>query len=184
MNMILLVPKVIQNYISQFPEVRNNAYKYFNYDNRVVDERVERFDSKPMYQGPNDFCDGDYADLVRHAKTIIDPILAKYSKEVAEEDALHQAIHSYDRGRFDGKVNAGRYEVLLKSMSPVAIAIPVMAKKKEKVKKEKPVEVKPHLLKQLGLSGKKLPMKSRIVNRVRQTGVPMIVRDKGKNIIE
>jgi len=191
MNMILLIPKVVQNYKGQFPEVRHNAYKYFNYDNRVVNERVERFDSQRPYQGPDDFSDADYGQLVRYAKSLINPILAKYSGRVACEDALSLAIRSYDRGLFDGKVNAGRYEVLLKSMAPpVAIAIPVRAaKKKEKPakkekKEEKQVAVKPHVLKQLGLTRKDIPMHQRVMQRVRQTGVPLIVREKGKNVVK
>jgi len=185
MNMILLVPKIIQNFKNQFPEVRHNAYKYFNYDNRVINERVERFDYQRPYQGPDDFSNSDYDQLVKYAKTLINPVLAKYSGKVACEDALSLAIRSYERGRFDGKVNAGRFEVLLKAMAPqIAIAIPVMAKKEKKEKKKKPVVVKPHILKQLGKTVKDIPMRQRVVKRVRQTGIPMIVRDKGKNIIE
>jgi len=190
MKLILLVPKVVANYKSQFPEVRHNAYKYFNYDNRVVNESVERFDSQRPYQGPDDFSNADYDQLVKYAKTLINPILLKYSLRVACEDALALAIRSYDRGRFDGKVNANRFEVLLGGMKPtLAVAIPVQAKakkeKKEKKKeKKKPVVVKPHVLKQLGKTVKDIPMKSRVMKRFRQTGVPMIVREKGKNIVE
>ena len=187
MKMILLVPKVVQNFKSQFPEVRHNAYKYFNYDNRVVDERVERFDNQQPYKNADDFCDADYDSLVKYAKTLINPILLKYSDKVAAEDALSLAIRSFNRGSFDGKVNAGRYEVLLKAMSPqMAIAIPVMAKKKKEKKEKpaKPVAVKPHILKQLGLTRKDIPMHQRVMQRVRQTGVPLIVRDKGKNVIK
>jgi hypothetical protein len=191
MKMILLVPKVVQNYKNQFPEVRHNAYKYFNYDNRVVNERVERFDNQRPYQGPDDFRDADYDQLIRYAKSLINPILAKYSGRVACEDALSLAIRSYDRGRFDGKVNAGRFEVLLRGMAPpVAIAIPVQAaKKKEKPvkkekKKEEQVTVKPHILKQLGLTRKDIPMHQRVMQRVRQTGVPLIVREKGKHVVK
>ena len=191
MKIMLLVPKVVNNFKSQFPEVRHNAYKYFNYDNRVVDESVERGDYQRPYQNPDDFSNADYEQLVKHAKTPINPILVKYSKRVACEDALSLAIRSYDRGRFDGKVNAGRFEVLLRGMAPpVAIAIPVMAaKKKEKPvkkdnKKEEQVAVKPHVLKQLGLTRKDIPMHQRVMQRVRQTGVPLIVREKGKHVVK
>lgn len=186
MKMILLVPKVVNNFKSQFPEVRHNAYKYFNYDNRVVNERVERGDCQRPWQDPDDFSNAEYDQLVKYAKTLINPILAKYSSLVACEDALSLAIRSYDRGRFDGKVNAGRFGVLMGAMGPTeAVVIPVQAAKKEKKeKKEKPVTVKPHILKQLGLTRKDIPMKQRVVKRVLQTGVPLIVREKGKNVIK
>lgn len=191
-TMILLVPKVVANFKSQFPEVRHNAYKYFNYDNRVVNERVERFDQKRPYQGPDDFSNADYDQLVKYAKTLIDPILAKYDIKVACDDALNLAVRSYDRGRFDGKVNASRYEVLLRAVGPTeAVVIPVQAKaakpakkKEKKEKPAKPVAVKPHILKQLGLTRKEIPMKQRVMNRVREQGVPLIVREKGKNVIK
>lgn len=190
MKMILLVPKVVNNFKSQFPEARHNAYKYFNYDNRVVEESVPRGDFQRPYQNPNDFGNDDYDRLVKYAKTLINPILAKYSTKVACEDALCLAIRSYDQGLFDGKVNAGRFEVLMGAMGPTeVVVIPVQAAKKEKKKpekkkKEKSVAVKPHVLKQLGLTRKDIPMHQRVMQRVRQTGVPLIVREKGKNVIK
>ncbi len=199
MKLLLLVPNVVQKYKSQFPEVRHNAYKYFNYDNRVVNESVERHDNTRPYQGPNDFSDVDYNRLVKYAQTLINPILKKYNDKVAAEDALNLAIRSYDNGLFDGKVNASRFGVLVNAMlaPQVAVAIPMppnrhemkapgvqAKKKKEKKKEEKPVAVKPHILKQLGLTRKEIPMKQRVMQRVRQTGVPLIVREKGKNVIK
>jgi hypothetical protein len=104
---------MIRGYISNFPETKNNAYKYFNYDNRVVQERVPRGDEKAPYTGSNQFTDQDYENLVAFAQTKIDRYLARYSMDVACDDALNLAVRSFANGRFDGKVNAGRYEVLL-----------------------------------------------------------------------
>ena len=188
MKMILLIPRVVNNFKSQFPEARHNAYKYFNYDNRVVEERVNRGDYQRPYQNPDDFSNADYDQLVKYAKTLINPILLKYSISVACDDALNLAVRSYDRGRFDGKVNASRYEVLLRAVGPSeAVVVPVQvqaAKKKKEKKPEKSVAVKPHILKQLGLTRKDIPMHQRVMQRVRQTGVPLIVREKGKNVIK
>jgi len=188
MNIILLVPKVVQNYIGQFPEVRHNAYNYFNYDNRIIDERVNRHDQKPPYKGPDDFSNPDYDALITYAKTIINPILAKYSMKVAHEDALHTAIRDFNNGLFDGKVNASKFEVLLKGMALPAVPMQppcpcgVMAKKEDK--KEKPTKIKPHVLKQLGLSPKDIPMRQ-VVKKVVQRGkAPLVVREKGKHIIK
>jgi len=180
MKLIVLVPRMIRNFVARFPEVQHNAYKYFNYDNRVVDERVDRHDEKLFYRGPDDLTDTDYDQLVVYAKTLLNPILFKYSQKVACEDALHTAIYSYNNGLFNGKVNSGRFEVLLKSLQASFLPVmPVMAKKKEKPA-EKPVVVKPHTLKQLGLTPKQVPLKQRV--RQRQKGVPMIVKEKGKII--
>jgi len=183
MKFIILVPKVVRNYIAQFPEVRRNAYKYFNYDHRIIDERVERFDNKMPYCDADDFKNGDYESLVSHAKTLINPILSKYSSRIAAEDALHTAIRSYSNGLFDGKVNAGRFDVLLEGMG-----IPRKTAKEEKkkpVKKEekKPVVVKPHIMKQLGIDPRTVIREQQRVQK-RQKGLPIVVKEKGKTVIK
>lgn len=192
MECILLVPKVVQNYIGQFPEVRHNAYRYFNYDNRIVNERVNRFDQKPPYKGPEALNNSDYDALVTYAKTLINPILAKYSMRVANEDALHIAIRSFSNGFFDSKISASKFEVLVKSMTLPAVSISpspcpcgVMAKKDKKPeKKEKPIVIKPHVLKQLGLTPKEIPMRQTVKKVVQRGKAPLIVREKGKHIIK
>lgn len=178
MKFLILVPKVIRNYISQFPEVRHNAYKYFNYDNRVVNERVERFDQKRPYQGPDDFNNTDYDRLVVHAMTLINPILAKYSSRIAAEDALNMAIRSYDNGLFDGKINTSRFEILLQSMGMPGRFAKKKTPEKKPVEVEKVVIIKPHVLKELGIKHKEVPLMHRV--RQKQKGVPYIVREKGK----
>ena len=176
MNMMIIVPKVIKSYIAQFPEVTHNAYPYFNYDNRVVEERVERGDFKAQYKGADDFVDVEYDTLVKHAQTLINPILAKYNARVANEDALNLAIRSFSNGLFDGKVNANRFEVLVKSM--VVETEKTAAKKREK-KQEGEKTVKPHILKQLGLKPRDIPRKQQVTQKV-QKGVPHLIKtDKG-----
>jgi len=176
MKLIILVPKVVQNYVSQFPEVTNNAYKYFNYDNRVVEERVDRQDQKAPYKGPEQFCDEDYDSLVTYAKTLVNPILAKYSSRVACEDALHMAIRDFSGGLFDGKVNANRYNVLLKVMSLPAT---VMAGKKKEA--PEPSKVPTRVLKQLGLTTKDIPRQKHIRQRIR---APHLVRTDEGTVIQ
>jgi len=191
MKLIVLVPKVVRNFVAQFPEVRHNAYKYFNYDRRVVDERVERYDEKPPYKYADDFTDSDYNELITYAKTLMNPILAKYSYRTACEDALHMAIRSYNRGLFDGKVNAGRYGVLLEAMKkPDAILIPIMAKDKgqksvpKAPKEEKLVTIKAPVLKDIGMERKEIPTETSISpakkKLLEQTGIKRIVKEKGK----
>lgn len=188
MKCILLVQRVVQNYIGRFPEVRHNAYKYFNYDNRIVNERVNQGDQKPLYKGPEDFTNADYGVLVTYAKTLVNPILAKYSLKTAHEDALHMAIRSFSNGLFDGKISASKFGVLMEGMAlqvvnvnpPIHSAVIAEKEKKE----EKPRVIRPHVLKQLGLTPKDIPLK-RVVKKVVQRGkAPLIVREKGKNIIK
>ena len=111
-----MVPRVVQGYIARLPEVTNNAYNYFNYDHRIIDERVDRHDTQSCYRGPNKLADADYDSLVKYAATIVNPILLKYSPKVANEDALSTAIKSFQQGMFDGKINANKYNVLLDAM--------------------------------------------------------------------
>jgi len=170
MDILVTIPKVIQGYVSRFPEVQRNAYPYFNYDNRVVDERVERFDGRAPYKGPDDFSDFQYEALLVYANSLLNPILMKYSPRVACEDALSQAIRSFGNGIFDNKVNANRYNVLLQAMMSQRFA----SKKKEKSE----TVVKPHVLKQLGVTRKEIPKKERIRERL-QKG-PSLYKSKGK----
>lgn len=111
-----MVPRVVQGYIARLPEVTNNAYNYFNYDHRIIDERVDRHDAQSCYRGPNKLADADYDALVKYAATIVNPVLLKYSPKVANEDALSTAIKSFQQGMFDGKINANKYNVLLDAM--------------------------------------------------------------------
>lgn len=179
MNLILLVPKVIRSYVSKFPEVNHNAYNYFNYDNRVVDERVEREDEKTAYKNPDDLTDSDYETLVSFAKTLIDPQLEQYSHRVACEDALHMAIRDFRNGYYDGKINANHYNVLLETMMQRE-AMPVMAAKKDKGKTTEKI-VHPKVLKELGLKQKEIPVKQRVKPK---KGGPVIYRTKGRTVIK
>jgi hypothetical protein len=185
---------VVQKYWAQFPESQHNAYKYFNYDRRVVEESAVRPGSVlqpiPVYKGPEDLTDGDFESLVAHAKTLINPVLAKYSQIVACEDALHLAIHDVENGRFDNKIKANRFNVLLKSMLAPSPAMPVMAadveakkrKKEPEPEAPKPRKVSPTTLKrQLGLTPAEVPQRSRIRQRIH---APTLVKEKGQVIIQ
>lgn len=182
MNIVLVAPRVAQSFINRFPEVRHNAYRYFNYDNRVVDERVNRGDMPSTYRGPDEFSDIDYDSLVKFAKAIVDPALLKYSVRVACEDALSKAIRSFGNGMFDGKVNAGRYNVLLSSMTEIRTAAKREKKREQKRERKAPTEVKFHTLKQLGLERKGLPYEHQIPKSKRKG--PRIVRERGHVVVK
>lgn len=178
MQIIFLAPKVVRNYIAQFPETSRNAYKYFNYDNRVVEERVERGNFKAPYKNADDFTNADYDALVSYARSLISPILAKYSKRVAYEDAMNIAVRSFGNGLFDGKVNANKFTVLVNAMDQA-----IMASKKEPPKKKEVTKpLTKTVLRQLGLETHKIPMRSQIRRRV-QKGIPHLVRHPGKGVV-
>ena len=183
MNLILIVPKVVSKYVASFPENTHGAYPYFNYDHRVVNERVERFDQKPPYKNANDFTDADYDALVNAAKDSIDHYLAKYSMTVACEDALHKVIRSFGNGLFDGKVNASRYEVLLNVLKQKAsgkiASEEVEAKKKKAPPADEGQKVKPHTVRELGLKKHRLPTRISPSEKA-----PAFIREKGQVVLK
>jgi hypothetical protein len=186
MNIILLAPKVAQNYIGQFPETTNNAYKYFNYDNRVVNERAEtRFDHQAQFKGPEELTNQDYDTILSYAKTLFNPILEKYSHSVACEDALMMAIRSYDRGIYDGKINASKYNLLLATMkNPQPVnsygqsVQPSMHHSAEDIEARKKTIPK-NILKRLDITD--VPLKTKL--KPQQRGQGLFVKQPGVGIV-
>jgi hypothetical protein len=172
----MIIPNVVRKYIASLPEVTNNAYGYFNYDNRVVNERVQRFDAQSNYKGPDDFSDMDYDSLVAFAQQYINPGLVRYSAVVACEDALNLAIKTFNKGMFDGKVNANKFEVLMVAMKDKVGGV---RQAKKEAPKSEGVSIRPHVLKQLGIKQKDIPHMHQLKRRI-QEGLPHLVRDKGK----
>lgn len=177
MKILLIVPRVVEKFLAKFPEYTRNAYPYFNYDKRVVNERVNRNDAPSTYKGPDEFNDNDYEALVMYAKTLINPMLQKYSAKAAAEDALNIAVRSYANGRFDGKVNANKFEVLVKAMLGPAVgyAMAVTAAKK----RVKPVSQRARkiLEKEIGITRKDLLMPSQV--RPSQSAPTLVKRPGG-----
>ena len=169
----MLIPNVVRRYVASLPEVTNNAYGYFNYDHRVVDERVQRGDMPSTYKGPNDFNDMEYDSLVAFAQQYMNTSLARYSATVACEDALNLAIKSFNKGMFDGKVNANKFNVLLSAMiekyGPFNI---------KEAAKQKEIILKEHHLKELGLSKKDIPHAHSVRNAPK--GLKHIVQEHGR----
>ena len=186
MQIVILVPKVVQGFISQLPEVTNNAYSYFNYDHRVVNERVNRGDMPSQYIGPDQFKDADYQYLVKHASTLIDPILKKYSPLVAAEDAMNMAIRSFANGRFDGKVNANKFSLLTRTLmsgggSAASMPITAMRKAPKEEPKQKQKPITRRILKELGIKPKDVrPNLNRESPRLRRQPGKGIYLEKGK----
>jgi hypothetical protein len=182
MKILVLIPNVVKKYMASFPENQNNAYKYFNYDHRIIDERAQRGDMSIPYKNADDFTDRDYDALLAFAQEKIDPILMKYSKDVACDDALLNAIRSFSNGLFDGKVNAGRYGALLGHLKE-KMGSPIEAKKKDlKDEGPKPKKLNPAMLKQLDINPNKVPDINKVKRNPREEG-PVIFREKGKVLL-
>jgi len=168
----MLVPNVVRRYVASLPEVTNNAYGYFNYDHRVVNERVPRGDMPSTYRGPNSFNDMEYDSLIAFAQQYVNPGLAKYSSQVACEDALNLAIRSFNRGMFDGKINANKFNVLLGAM------MDKVKVKHEAAKAKKEMVLKEHHLRDLGIKKKDIPHAHTVRNIPK--GVKHIVQEHGR----
>jgi hypothetical protein len=154
---------VSNSYVLSRPEVTNNGYSYFNYDKRVIEERVPRGDVKIPYYTAKDISDMDYEELIRNAFSRMSPILMKYSKNVAFEDALSTAIRDHRNGFYDGKINANMYNVLLEAMAKTPV-VQVVKMAEEEVeakgrKRERKQErfLTPDMLKRLRLKREDVP---------------------------
>jgi hypothetical protein len=116
---------------------------------------------------------------------LVNPILAKYSPKVACEDALHMAIRSYNRGVYDGKINASKYNVLLNVMAaPQQLPVmppmgAIMAKKKVVPKKDKSVSQSTmrSVMRRLNIMPQDVPLKS--PSQKKQRSAPRFIKKPG-----
>lgn len=105
------------------PEILNNARHYFNHENgkTIIEECVPRGDLKQedqiMPRNQGDLKDEDLRDLAKYANSIIDDVISSYDSDVAKEDALTKAIWSLGNGKYQGRVNASTYSLILEEMS-------------------------------------------------------------------
>lgn len=133
------------NLLLKHPEILNNARHLFRNENgtTIVQEVVPRGDAKPNdIQVQGDLQDMDLRGLAVHAKALLNDNLLKYDKKVALEDALWNAIKTKDNGKYQGKVNASTFDLILSYLEGMKTA-KVQEKKPYLEKEETPVEVKP-----------------------------------------
>ena len=135
-----------KNLLLKHPEIMNNARNLFRNENgtTIVQEVVPRGDAKPcdiMVQG--DLQDMELRGLAVHAKALIDENLTRYDRKVALEDALWRAIRTKDNGKFEGKVNASTFDLILSYLEGLKTAKDMAKKEYQIGKEETPVEVKP-----------------------------------------
>lgn len=131
--------------LQNHPEAANSGNRYFNYNNRIPQEIVPRFDTKSPYQGPYDLTEGDLIGLAVYASTLLNKDLLRYNPVVASQDALNMAIRDKDNGRFDNKLNASTYGMVLAYLAEIqkpriSVESPFDLKKAKKL--EKPVTPK------------------------------------------
>lgn len=129
--------------LQNHPEAANSGNRYFNYGNRIPQEVVPRFDLKIPYQGPYDISESDLIGLAVYASTLLNKDLLRYNPVVASQDALNMAIRDKDNGRFDGKLNASTYGMVLAYLAqiqkpPIKVESPFDLKKAKKEEKQAP----------------------------------------------
>jgi hypothetical protein len=135
------------NLLLKHPEIVNNARHLFRNENgtTIVQELVPRGDAKPSdIQVQGDIQDMDLRGLAIHAKSLLNDHLLRYDKKVAFEDALWNAIKTKDNGKYQGKVNASTFDLILSYLEGMKTA-KELDKKQYQIgdKEESPVEVKP-----------------------------------------
>lgn len=108
--------------LMEHPEILYNARDLFRNENgkTIPEERVPRGDVDqkneicPRNQG--DLTEEDLRSLAKRASSIVDEILLKYDPDVAYQDALQRAIHSSEDGKYQNRVNANTFSLILKAM--------------------------------------------------------------------
>jgi len=134
------------NLLLKHPEILNNARHLFRNENgtTIVQEVVPRGDAKPSdIQVQGDIQDMDLRGLAVYAKALLNDKLLKYDKRVAYEDALWSAIKTKDNGKYQGKVNASTFDLILSYLEGMRTAKDLGKKPQLDEKENVPVEVKP-----------------------------------------
>ena len=110
--------KLLKNH----PQVTNNSRGLFRNENgkTIVEEIVHRGDARTqesiMPRNQGDLTDDDLRSLSVHASTMVNKEIAKYDPVLASEEALSMAIRTKDGGKYDGKVNASTFQLILDDM--------------------------------------------------------------------
>jgi len=114
--------KKVSDVLDMHPQVRNTARGLFRNENgtTIVQERVPRGDLPQdeviMPRNEYDLTEDDLKGLAEHAKKIVDPILAKYDEDVANEDAVAKAVWSKDGGKYQSRLSAASQKLVLDLM--------------------------------------------------------------------
>jgi hypothetical protein len=108
--------------IMRHPELMNNARGLFRNENgkTIVEEMVPRGDldteEQIMPRNQGDLDDDDLRELALYASGMVDKDLLQYDSKVAFEDALQKAVWSKDDGRYQNRVNASTFQLILDNM--------------------------------------------------------------------
>lgn len=108
--------------IMRHPELMNNARGLFRNENgkTIVEEMVPRGDldteEQVMPRNQGDLDNDDLRELALYASDMVDKDLLQYDPKVAFEDALQRAIWGKDDGRYQSRVNASTFQLILDNM--------------------------------------------------------------------
>lgn len=143
------VKSMARKLIMSHPEVLYNARDLFRNENgtTIPEAVVPREDPKPVEAfspaTQYDLTNDDLKSISAYASTLIDKRMSKYDERIAYEDALAKAIWSKDEGKYQNRVNANTYELLLATMGKIKKASEEDKPEKEEPKEEAPKEDKP-----------------------------------------
>jgi hypothetical protein len=104
------------------PQITQNARGLFRNENgrTIVEEIVYRGDPKPydviMPRNQGDLTDEDLRSLAVHASTLVNKTIYKYDPVLASEEALAMSIRTKDGGKYDGKINASTFQLIMDNM--------------------------------------------------------------------
>lgn len=111
--------------IMKHPEVTQNARGLFRNENgkTIVEEIVPRDDVKVKEsitpRNQYDLTNDDLRSISVHASSLVDDGISKYDPDLAKEEALAMAIRSMEDGKYDGRVNASTFQLILDNMGKV-----------------------------------------------------------------
>jgi len=154
-----------RNLLLQHPEIKNNARALFRNENgkTIVEEIVPRGDVKTkdaIYpRNQSDLKEEDLRNLAVCASELIDPVIFKYDPRLAKEDALVMAIRTKDGGKYEGKINASTFCLILDTMGT----------KKKASEEDKPAVVET----QVGTGLEKIVEKNAHENNVSTSDIPV-----------
>jgi hypothetical protein len=100
--------------LQDHPEVKDNAADMFFYEKQpVIEEAVNRGDSRQPGVNPYDITDDDLEALAKFAVKQIDKNLLMSSEQEAINDAVSMAIGSMDDGRWQGRVSSKTSDLIV-----------------------------------------------------------------------
>lgn len=109
--------KIAKKIIKKAYDIQDSAYNYFA-NHKILDAgETLRKDLKESYVNPSHITVDDLHTIAKHAESLLDKELMKYSVDVAKQSAVELAIKSFSHGKYDGKIGSVNYFKILNLMN-------------------------------------------------------------------